>query len=223
MNDMHPLPSQGKASPGQAPLRPSEQASAVCDETLAGLAQSGDTFAEEELVNRYTPTVYAFTRNCYRDGWERVDFVQEGMFGLIRAIRTYSADKHVPFSAFTALCIRSELHSALRKALSAKHVPLTGYVSLSPTENSLGFSELLSEDMEQTFDRILSEDEMKRLLDSLNQTLSPFEKKVLSAYLKGFGIGEIACALCRQNKSVENALTRIRRKASAVYRTSPSA
>lgn len=196
---------------------------AFSDEDLAAFAQAGDTFAEEELVNRYTPTVYAFTRNCYRDGWERVDFVQEGMFGLIRAIRSYASDKCVPFSAFAALCIRSELHSALRKALSSKHLPLTGYVSLSPSENSLGFTELLSTDTEQAFDRILTEDEVHRLLSALNQTLSPFERKVLSAYLKGFGIGEIACALCRSDKSVENALTRIRRKASSISHLSPSA
>lgn len=203
--------------------RAGSSAYACSDEALAASAQAGDTFAEEELVNRYTPTVYSFTRNCYRDGWERVDFVQEGMFGLIRAIRTYAADKHVPFSAFAALCIRSELHSALRKALSSKHLPLTGYVSLSPFENSLGFTELLSTDTEQAFDRILSEDEAGRLLSALNQTLSPFERKVLSAYLKGFGIGEIACALCRPDKSVENALTRIRRKASGISHAAPLA
>ena len=195
----------------------------VSDETLAVRSQAGDTFAEEELVNRYTPTVYAFTRNCYRDGWERSDFVQEGMFGLIRAIREYNADKNVPFSAYAALCIKSELHSALRKALSSKHFPLTGYVSLSPPETNLGFSELLSEDTEQMIDKILSEDEIASLLLALNKTLSPFEKKVLSAYLKGFGIREIACALRRPRKSVENAVTRIRRKATVIYRANPPA
>ena len=203
--------------------RSSSGLSDVSDEDLAVLSQKGDTFAEEELVNRYTPTVYSFTRNCYRDGWERSDFVQEGMFGLIRAIREYDVDKKVPFSAFAALCIKSELHSALRKALSSKHYPLTGYVSLSPSENSLGFTELLSEDTEQMFDKILSDDEIAGLLLSLNKTLSPFEKKVLSAYLKGFGIREIACALRRPYKSVENAVTRIRRKATAIYRANLSA
>lgn len=195
----------------------------LTDESLAGLVRGGNTFAEEELVNRYTPTVYSFTRNCYRDGWERSDFVQEGMFGLIRAIREYDEDKQVPFSAYAALCIKSELHSALRKALSSKHVPLTGYISLSPSESGMGIHELLSEDTEQMFDRILTADEVDSLLAALQKTLSPFEKKVLSAYLKGFGIGEIACALRKSNKSAENALTRIRRKAAAIHSANPMA
>ncbi|MBR5519235.1 MAG: sigma-70 family RNA polymerase sigma factor [Clostridia bacterium] len=192
--------------------------SGMSDEVLVHLAQNGNTFAEEELVNRYTPTVYSFTRNCYRDGWERSDFVQEGMFGLIQAIREFDDQKQVPFSAYAALCIRSELLSALRKALSSKHVPLTGYISLSPSESGMGIHELLSEDTEQMFDRILTSDEIDSLLAALQKTLSPLEKKVLSAYLKGFGIGEIACALRRSDKSAENALTRIRRKASTIYR-----
>lgn len=188
------------------------------DEILAGSARQGDTFAEEELVRRYTPTVYAFTRNCYRDGWERADFVQEGMFGLIRAIREYDADKGVPFSAFAAVCIRTELLSALRRALSSKHIPLTDYVSLSPSDGTSGVQELLSEDSEAMFDQILSDDEIASLLASLNEALSPFERKVLSAYLKGFGIGEVAGALGRSHKSVENAVGRIRRKAGEIYR-----
>ena len=202
---------------------PAKLFSTMSDEELTLLAGQGDTFAEEELVNRYTPTVYSFTRNCYRDGWERSDFVQEGMFGLIRAIREYRADEQVPFSAYAALCIRSELHSALRKALSTKHAPLTGYISLSPSESGLGIHELLSEDTEQMFDKILSADEINYLLAQLQTLLSPFEKKVLSAYLKGFGIGEIACALRKSSKSTENALTRIRRKAAQLYRANPLA
>ena len=87
----------------------------------------------------------------------------------------------------------------------------------------MGIHELLSEDTEQMFDRILTADEIDSLLAALQKTLSPFEKKVLSAYLKGFGIGEIACALRKSNKSAENALTRIRRKAAAIYHANPLA
>ena len=175
-------------------------------------AAAGDTAAEEALVLRYTPLVYSQTRTCYRNGWERSDFVQEGMVGLIRAIREFSPDRGVPFTAFAAVCIRNELYAALRKTLSSKNLPLEAYVSLSD-RNGDALSELFSDSTAQNeLDRVLDRDEARQLVEELKAQLSPLEQKVFSAWLRGYSTDETSNALNLSRKSVDNAMSRIRTK-----------
>jgi RNA polymerase sporulation-specific sigma factor len=187
----------------------------LSDAKLLSLVADGDTLAEEALVIRYTPMVYSFTRTCYRDGWERADFVQEGMLGLIKAIREYKENADTPFAAYASVCIRNELYAALRKALNSKNLPLAGYISLSSAEGP-ALAELLSDDSEEQFDKIINGDEAKRLIAALSRGLSPFEKKVLAAWLRGFDTKETSIALGKSQKSVDNAITRIRNKAKSL-------
>lgn len=181
------------------------------DNELLALAASGDTSAEEALVLRYTPLVYSQTRTCYRDGLERSDFVQEGMVGLIRAIREFSPQRGVPFTAFAAVCIRNELYAALRRTLSAKNIPMDGYVSLSDRSGS-ALSELFLSSPDNEIDRVIDRDEAERLVAALRDQLSPLEKKVLSAWLRGFSTTETSNALNLSRRSVDNAMSRIRTK-----------
>ena len=182
------------------------------DAALLAAAAKGDTSAEEALVLRYTPLVYSQTRTCYRDGWERSDFVQEGMVGLIRAIREYSPVRGVPFTAFAAVCIRNELYAALRKTLSAKNRPMDKYVSLSD-RNGDALNELFSDStVPSELDRVLDRDEARQLVDDLKKQLSPLEQKVFSAWLRGFSTEETSNALNLSRKSVDNAMSRIRTK-----------
>ncbi|MBR6771793.1 MAG: sigma-70 family RNA polymerase sigma factor [Clostridia bacterium] len=179
---------------------------------LLALAASGDTAAEEALVLRYTPLVYSQTRTCYRNGWERSDFVQEGMVGLIRAIREFSPERNVPFTAFAAVCIRNELYAALRKTLSSKNLPLEGYISLSD-RNEEAINELFSDSTVQSeLDRVLDRDEARQLVEDLKKQLSPLEQKVFSAWLRGYSTDETSNALNLTRKSVDNAMSRIRTK-----------
>jgi RNA polymerase sporulation-specific sigma factor len=150
----------------------------LSDAKLLSMVSDGDTLAEEALVIRYTPMVYSFTRTCYRDGWERADFVQEGMLGLIKAIREYKGNADTPFAAYASVCIRNELYAALRKALNSKNLPLAGYISLSSAEGT-ALVGLFRDDSEDQFDKIINGDEAKRLFTSLGYSLSTFEKKVL--------------------------------------------
>lgn len=189
------------------------------DAALLALAASGDTSAEEALVLRYTPLVYSQTRTCYRDGWERSDFVQEGMVGLIRAIREYSPSRGVPFTAFAAVCIRNELYAALRRSLSAKNIPMNGYVSLSDRSGD-ALSELFLSSSESEIDRVLDRDEAESLVSALKGQLSPLERKVLSAWLKGFSTEETSNALNLSRKSVDNAMSRIRTKGKRILLSS---
>ena len=185
------------------------------DEELCARAASGDRQAEEALVKRYHRLVRAITRPYFLAGGDRDDLLQEGMMGLMKAVREFDPQKDASFRTFAEVCIRNRMFSALRAASREKHRALNqsismeapffdsnSYASVSGHAASVNPEELyiLRENAERDFIRI-------------SQQLSSLERKVLSLYLEGMTCGEIAQALNKPAKSVENAIQRIRRKA----------
>ena len=90
------------------------------DEALAAAAQRGETRAEEALLNRYKSTVRARARKFFLEGGETEDLVQEGMIGLVSAIRGYKAEGGKSFKNFAYLCVSRRIFDALRTADSLK-------------------------------------------------------------------------------------------------------
>ena len=102
----------------------------LSDEQLQKLAASGDAGAEEELTDRYTSLVNLCAQPYYLPGGDRADLTQEGMVGLLSAIRKYRQEENVPFRAYAELCIRRRIFSAIRYSSRQKHEPLNTGVSL---------------------------------------------------------------------------------------------
>lgn len=175
--------------------------------------------AEEELVKRFSYLVKASARPYFLCGWDSEDFIQEGMFGLIKAIRDYDEQKSTSFESFAGLCIKRQLYTALRRNLAAKHGPLNDYVSLDMQdgEKSPIPGEAAGPYSDDVLERVILRDEVDRLLNGIEGCLSAFEKKVLGLYLRGLSIGEIARILKKQSKAIDNAIYRIRRKAANLH------
>ena len=91
-------------------------ASAPADEALCRQAQQGDGRAAEELVKRYTRLVKTCARPYFLAGADEEDLLQEGMLGLMRAIREFDAARGAPFGAFARLCVTRRIYSAARAA-----------------------------------------------------------------------------------------------------------
>lgn len=102
------------------------------DSELAELAKAGDRAAEEALVVRFGRVVRACARPLFLMGGDSEDLVQEGMVGLLAAIREYDPERKVSFRAYAEVCIRNRLLSAVKAASRDKHTPLNSYVPLDP-------------------------------------------------------------------------------------------
>jgi RNA polymerase sigma factor (sigma-70 family) len=91
-----------------------EVASATDDEAtgLVIRAQSGDTVAREQLINRLLPLVSALARRFRTEGLEQADLIQEGIVGLLRALERYDPERGVPFAAYATWWIRRSLQDA---------------------------------------------------------------------------------------------------------------
>ena len=184
------------------------------DEELALLARGGDRAAEELLVARYHRLVRTCARPYFLTGGDSEDLTQEGMFGLLKAVREYHTEKEASFRTFAEICIRSRLYSVLRDNSRDKHKPLNQSVSLDTPDfdsNSYtsGTSNLAQRNPE---DRMIDRERTAALLSGVRKQLSEFEAKILGYYLDGLTCREIADTVGKPPKSVDNAVQRIRRK-----------
>ena len=186
------------------------------DEALQQRAAQGDAAAEETLVQRYSKLVKACARPYFLVGGNSEDLIQEGMLGLLSAIRSYDAKKESSFPAYAELCVRRRLFSAIKSANRKKHTPLNDSVSLESQlfdgdQNQLAYSfyRAFSRDPE---DALIAKEQEAELFKAFSQNLSALEAKILGLYLEGLSYSEIALEVNKSPKSVDNAVQRMRRK-----------
>ncbi|MGR6837409.1 RNA polymerase sporulation sigma factor SigH [Syntrophomonas erecta] len=189
----------------------------MADEEIVELAQQGDQFAVEFLVDKYKNFVRAKARSYFLIGADKEDIIQEGMIGLFKAIRDYRVDKLTSFRAFAELCITRQIITAIKTATRQKHIPLNSYVSLNKPiydeESDRTLMDILSTNkISNPEEIIISREEFVFIERKMGEILSSLEWKVLMAYLEGKSYQEIAVELKRHVKSIDNALQRVKRK-----------
>ena len=186
----------------------------LSDETLCRMAAEGGREAEELLVTRYNRLVRTCARPFFLAGGDSEDLIQEGMVGLIKAVREFDGEKEASFRTFAEICIRNRLYSVLRAAAREKHKALNQSVSLDTPyfdSNSYtsGTAHLAQRNPE---DFLIDREHTAALLFGVRKQLSEFEAKILEYYLDGLSCREIAETVGKSPKSVDNAVQRIRRK-----------
>ena len=191
------------------------------DEEICILVKAGSADAEEELVRRYGRLVRACARPLFLAGGDSEDLFQEGMLGLLTAIRGFAPGRDASFRTFAEICIRSRLYSAVRAAQGSKHSPLNHSISFEPPLFD-GTNAYLFSSEESPEDVIIGREELRERLDALKGQLSEFEASILSPYLSGLSCGEIARRVGRSPKAVDNAVQRIRRKVARNFSSSGS-
>ena len=185
----------------------------LIDSELQALAVQGDSDAEEALLARYSRSVRMCARPFVLAGGDTEDLIQEGMMGLLSAIRSYDPVSGVPFRSYAELCIRNRIRSAVKSASRRKHLPLNSGVPLDDllSEDSMPEA-FLSFDRRTTEDQVLDKENEQELQSAFAKHLSAFEQTILSLYLTGLSYGELAVQTGKSEKSIDNAVQRIRRK-----------
>jgi RNA polymerase sporulation-specific sigma factor len=187
------------------------------DAELWELASAGDPKAEEELISEYSRLVKICARPYFLAGGDSEDLIQEGMLGLLSAVRHYDPAKDVKFKTYAEFCIRRRLYSAIKSASRFKHIPLNDYVSLeSQFDENSTLGVFFLRDPEEF---VIARERADEITDSLYDSLSRFESRVLGLYLEGLSYEEIAATVNKPPKSVDNAVQRIRRKLGQYLKT----
>ena len=187
------------------------------DDKLAALAQSGNLDAEEALLKKYKDAVRIKATMYYMAGADEDDVMQEGMIGLMKAIRQYSPEREASFGTFAGICITRQIISAIRSADRDKHKALNTSVSLSrPLETGneeVTLADTLSSGTgESPEEMLIFKDIVYYILHNGDNIFSEFEMNVLSEFIKGNDYEKIADKLGKNVKSVDNAMQRTRKK-----------
>lgn len=197
--------------------------SELSDEQLIELCRNGEQWAEEALCERHKNLVRIKARPYFLIGADREDLLQEGMIGLYKAVRDYKTEHNMSFRAFAEICIVRQIITAIKQATRKKHAPLNTYVSFYKAADEDGERTLIdtmpAAKMDNPEELMISRESMEDMTNMLNTMLSPLEKSVLELFLEGHSYQEIAAALGRGSKTVDNALQRIKKKIEAYMKT----
>lgn len=161
-------------------------------------SRSGDGESFEILCASFRPLIYKYIMSLNVQASERDDLYQEGLIGLLKAVRSYDHETS-SFSTYAFVCIKRSIISALRK------LNRNNRFELSADPNSV-LPETLWEASPE-----LGIVERERY-DSFVNDLSPFEKSTFRMYMRGASYSQMASELSCSEKSIDNAMTRIKAK-----------
>ena len=136
-------------------------------------------------------------------GFERDDLYQEAVIVLLRAIHSYDPEKGAGFRTYSSVCIKRHFLSMIRSGKRYRNAAMVDYLPLDET---------VIADCENPEEIWIEKENYSDRINNLFCGLSSLEKDVLTYYLKGISIKEISAKLSKSEKSVYNALQRIRKK-----------
>lgn len=169
-------------------------------------AQGGSQPAFEALLERYAPLIDSMTARFALPALslqDREDLHQEAVVAFYRALMRYdTAQDQIPFGYFAKECIRNRLISHLRTLKHLEHtvsleeepIPAEGELSADPA------------------DMLVQEENYSALCQQVCGILSDYENRVWWLYLAGRTAKEVASLLGTEERSVQNAIYRIRKK-----------
>ncbi len=180
-------------------------------------AKNGDQAAFEALLGRYTPLIDAMVGRFAGESAtaeDREDLRQEALVGFYKAMMHFDiSQKEVQFGLYARECLHNRMVSYLRSQQKHHRVVLLEDDTLIEKAVSTPDSDPAS---------MLADEEAYLLLSRrIREVLSSYENRVWWLYLSGRTAKEIAAMLQTDERSVSNAIYRIRRKLRAVIPYSP--
>lgn len=179
---------------------------------LLELAASGDTEAFSTLVRMYEPMLKKALNSYDTEEMSREDIEdlrQEQLIAFYRAIISFKREQEdVEFGLYAKICVSNSMVSYKRAMGKRSREELVDEETMNNISDP-------SDEPPRIVEMRESEAELDRQIE---RTLSPYENEVWARHLNGCSTHEIAQALSSSEKSVDNALFRIRKKLRAHFR-----
>ncbi len=173
----------------------------LSDDAIVSLINSGNIDPLNVIIKRYYPTILMNINNMCPPEFKE-DAVQEATLSLYQAIKNFDGEKST-FSTFAGVCIKRSVLTFLRNHNRKKNIP-------SELVSSIEDIEIADSNSPEKifFDR----NDYETFTDNIKLELSHLEYEVLRLYILGYRHSVIADKLGLNEKSVNNALVRIRKK-----------
>ena len=175
-------------------------------QTLAWIqaVREGSQESFSSLLDQYGPLIEGAVSRFVSDGiseLSREDLRQEASLAFYQSILTYDPEQsEVEFGLYAKICINNRLVSRLRQ-LKERRVD-------EPLPEEIG-------EWQETDDPagpLLERERMRALYAMIRRVLSDYESRIWELYMSGRSASEIGRIVGRDEKSVSNAIYRIRKK-----------
>lgn len=169
------------------------------------------------LLIEYRPYLIKQSQRYFAPGMDQEDLFQEASLGLYKAVCNYDETKG-EFMPFSYMTIKSHLMNVIKAALRKKHTLLNDACSLEkPLYNEsqvILYDVIASPTLTPERLLLLTEDKHEWIIlyRLVLERCSKKEKIILHNFLKGISYNDISVHLGITEKSVDNALYRIRKK-----------
>ena len=139
-------------------------------------------------------------------GTDADDLMQEGIVGFLNAVRTFNSEQNTKFSSYSNICTANKMKTALIKN-SRNDIPV----------------DEICEDASQSDDTnpeniFIEKEKLNEIEGIMGSFLSKKELEIFRLFLKGSTYNQMARQLNISQKTVDNALQRVRRKLKSVWR-----
>ncbi len=175
-------------------------------------AKAGDQQAYALLLERYAPMLGAMVGKYAAADMSETDLEdlrQEASVVFCSAVQTYDTTKEgVEFGLYAKICVGHGLASAMRVFRRQRQhtlLSLEGEGLIEQNPGLLGSEVSVSE-------ALIDKERMEALQLTIQRALSSYESRVWWMYVSGASAAHIAHTLGKDEKSVSNAIYRIRRK-----------
>lgn len=169
------------------------------ESTIIANAKAGDSESFDAIAKRYRSLIGFVMKGYSIPASERDDLLQECYIGFLKAVRTYNTDKNASFGTYAVVCVRNSLLTALKQYRKE-------------TENLVLSDKIPAAVIASPESLVLSRESTLQFYNRFLVELSDYEKRVFELYLNEMNPNEIANKLCRDPKSVKNAIVRIKQK-----------
>ena len=189
------------------------------DYELISLAQEQNEDAIEILYQKYQPIITKKSKKFYNllkgKGIELCDLIQECYIALDYAIKTFNQDKDNMFYTYLNTCLDRQLIDQYRKILNQKNKLLNESLPLETSieeENNNDLLNIIEDNTNNPERELFTEEEYISLQNRIIDKLTPLEECVFLLKIQNFDYKEIANILDKDNKSIDNAIQRIKIK-----------
>jgi len=186
-------------------------------------AQAGDEAAVERLLRIYETKIQQIARSTsiYLPGHESADLIQEARLVFWESILRYDTRRKTNFEYFARICIKKQLISKMKTAKKCRNKPLNEGESLeapidSSDPNGPSEYDMIPDETINIEKDIISQHEARWLDENLKRRLTDLEWNTYVRYNEGYTYREIAIELQRTEKTIDNAIMRVRNKAKDV-------
>ena len=187
------------------------------DYELVSMAQEQNEYAIDLLHKKYQPIIYRKCRKILKylhsKGIELSDLIQEGNLAVELAIQNFNSIDDVSFYTFVNICIDRQLINMLNITNRNKHKILNEAMPLETGNNDeVNLIDIIEDNSYNPEQELIAEEQFKDLYQDIMNELTNFETFVFGLKVQGLSYKEIADILDKDEKSIDNAIQRIKQK-----------